>query len=59
MYAGPIRLATQVLSFSFSVAVAASTLIAAALFSPLRRWVGSRVRSFLVVVVAGLPQPRS
>ena len=67
------------------MAVATSTLVAAALFSPLRRRVqrvvdrrfnrarydthemvaafavrlGSRVRFFLVVVVAGLPQPRS
>jgi hypothetical protein len=37
MYAGPIRLATQLLSFSSPVAAAASTLIAAALSSPLRR----------------------
>jgi hypothetical protein len=37
MYAGPILLATQVLSFFSPVAVADSTLVAAALFSPLRR----------------------
>ncbi|HEY6295131.1 MAG TPA: hypothetical protein VIX15_05660 [Streptosporangiaceae bacterium] len=36
-YAGLVLLSTHVLSFSSSVAVAASTLAAAALFSPLRR----------------------
>jgi hypothetical protein len=37
VYAGLVVLATQVLPFSTPVAVAASTLAAAALFSPLRR----------------------
>jgi hypothetical protein len=37
VYAVLVLLATQVLSFSSPVAVAASTLVAAALFSPLRR----------------------
>ena len=39
LYAGLVLLATRVLSFHTPVAVAAATLAAAALFSPLRRWV--------------------
>ena len=37
LYAGLVLLATRVLSFHTPVAVAAATLAAAALFSPLRR----------------------
>ncbi len=37
MYAGLVLLATQVLRFHGSVAVAAATLAAAAVFNPLRR----------------------
>ena len=37
LYAGLVLLATEALSFSSPVAVAASTLVAAALFSPLRK----------------------
>jgi hypothetical protein len=39
VYAGLVLLATQVLKFHSSVAVAASTLVAAALFNPVRRQV--------------------
>jgi hypothetical protein len=39
VYAGIVLLATQVVSVTTPVAVAASTLVAAALFNPLRRWV--------------------
>jgi hypothetical protein len=39
IYAGLVLLATHVLGFTGSVSVAAATLVAAALFAPLRRWV--------------------
>jgi hypothetical protein len=39
VYAGLVLLATEVLRFHNSVAVAASTLVAAALFNPVRHWV--------------------
>jgi hypothetical protein len=43
VYAGLVLLTTQVLRFHGSVAVAVSTLAAAALFTPLRSWVQQRV----------------
>ena len=43
LYAGLVLLATRVLTFHGPVAVAVSTLAAAALFNPLRRWVQRRV----------------
>jgi hypothetical protein len=43
VYAGLVLLATRVLPFHTSIAVAAATLVAAALFSPLRRRVQLRV----------------
>ena len=43
VYAGLVLLATQVLRAHTPVAVAAATLAAAALFTPVRRWVQSRV----------------
>jgi hypothetical protein len=43
LYAGLVLLATRVLSFHTPVAVAAATLVAAALFNPLRRWVQQTV----------------
>jgi hypothetical protein len=39
VYAGLVLLSTQVFKFHSTVAVAASTLVAAALFNPVRRWV--------------------
>jgi hypothetical protein len=43
VYAGLVLLITQVFGFHTTVAVAASTLAAAALFNPLRHWVQLRV----------------
>jgi uncharacterized membrane protein YidH (DUF202 family) len=43
VYAGLVLLATEVLRARTPVAVAAATLAAAALFTPVRRWVQSRV----------------
>ena len=39
VYAGLVLLSTQVFKFHSTVAVAGATLVAAALFSPVRRWV--------------------
>jgi len=43
VYAGLVLLATQVFGIHSTVAVAAATLAAAALFNPLRRWVQLKV----------------
>jgi cation transporter-like permease len=43
VYAGLVLLATHALRFRTPVAVAAATLAAAALFTPVRRWVQGRV----------------
>ena len=43
VYAGLVLLSTHVLRFRTPVAVAVATLAAAALFTPVRRWVQSRV----------------
>jgi hypothetical protein len=43
VYAGLVLLATQVLTLTSQVGVAAATLAAVALFNPLRRWVQRRV----------------
>jgi hypothetical protein len=43
VYAGLVLLATGVLRSHASVAVAVATLVAAALFSPVRRWVQHKV----------------
>src|SRR5439155_16286335 len=62
IYAGLVLLATQVLRFSSPVAIAAATLAAAALFSPMRRRVQrivdrrvNRARYDAETTVAGFP----
>ena len=54
VYAGLVLLATQVFRFHSSVAVAAATLAAAALFTPVRR----RVQRGVDRRIKGTPPPR-